>query len=94
MDLKLRVAICDDEKYFREEIKRLVEQYLKEKKIIFCIDLFTSGLEFCSDGHSSMERISKASDAGAGALSEGIWRVGHQRSDCPCFILDVRHLLV
>ena len=38
MDLKLRVAICDDEKYFREEIKRLVEQYLKEKKIIFCID--------------------------------------------------------
>lgn len=47
MDLKLRVAICDDEKYFREEIKRLVEQYLKEKKIIFCIDLFTSGLEFC-----------------------------------------------
>lgn len=52
MDLKLRVAICDDEKYFREEIKRLVEQYLKEKKIIFCIDLFTSGLEFCSDDNN------------------------------------------
>lgn len=52
MDLELRVAICDDEKYFREKIQGLVEQYLKEKKILFYIDLFASGLEFCGDDNN------------------------------------------
>lgn len=49
MDFELKVAICDDEKYFRESIQELISKYLKQKDILFLIDLFESGIAFCSD---------------------------------------------
>ncbi|MFR5585779.1 MAG: LytR/AlgR family response regulator transcription factor [[Clostridium] scindens] len=42
----LQIAICDDEKYYREEIRRLVEDWLEEKGMEYAIHLFASGEEF------------------------------------------------
>ena len=39
----LRIAICDDEKLFRENIKKYVLKYLSEKDISSEIDMFNSG---------------------------------------------------
>ena len=36
----LRIAICDDEKLFRENIKKYVLKYLSEKDISSEIDMF------------------------------------------------------
>lgn len=44
------IAICDDEKYFREQIKEILEKYLKSKGIMFKIDTFSSGEEFVDLG--------------------------------------------
>ena len=40
----LRIAICDDEKLFRENIKKYVLKYLSEKDIYLAIILFFSTL--------------------------------------------------
>ena len=46
----LRIAICDDEKLFRESEKGCIEKYLSEREILFEIDLFRSGKEFLELG--------------------------------------------
>lgn len=46
----IRIAICDDEKTFRDSIKRYVENYLCEKEISYEIDTFISGKEFLELG--------------------------------------------
>ena len=42
----LKIAICDDEKYFREELKDILIKYLDTNGIVYSIDLFNSGKEF------------------------------------------------
>ena len=42
----LNIAICDDEKYFRQEITELLTTYLNDKGIVNSIDAFSSGEEF------------------------------------------------
>lgn len=39
----MRIAVCDDEKYFRDFIKELLYQYMKEKGTCYQIDTFDSG---------------------------------------------------
>lgn len=39
----LRIAICDDESLFTEEIKELISDYMVEKGSIFEIDIYNSG---------------------------------------------------
>ena len=46
----LRIAICDDEKLFRENIKKYVLKYLSEKDISSEIDMFNSGKELLGLG--------------------------------------------
>lgn len=46
----LRIAICDDEKPFRESIKKYVGNYLLKKEISFEIETFSSGKEFIELG--------------------------------------------
>lgn len=46
----LRIAICDDEKPFRENIKKYVGNYLLNKEISFEIETFSSGKEFIELG--------------------------------------------
>lgn len=46
----LRIAICDDEYYFRENLKEVVSEYLKQKEFGYQIDLFSSGEKFLALG--------------------------------------------
>lgn len=45
-----RIAICDDEKPFRNSIKKYVERYLSEKEISYEVNTFGSGKEFLELG--------------------------------------------
>lgn len=45
-----RIAICDDEKPFRDSVKKFVEKYLCEKNISYDIDTFASGKELLELG--------------------------------------------
>lgn len=45
-----RIAICDDEKPFRDSVKKYVEKYLSEKEILYVLDTFASGKEFLELG--------------------------------------------
>lgn len=38
-----RIAICDDENFFAEELKKLITDYMMEKGLVFEIDIFSSG---------------------------------------------------
>ncbi len=49
MGLKLNIAICDDEAYYRSQIESLVREYLSGKDVLFCIKQFKSGREFCEE---------------------------------------------
>ena len=44
--MKLKIAVCDDEKYFGNKIKELLEGYLSERGLTGDIRLFLSGKEF------------------------------------------------
>lgn len=39
----LKIAICDDEKFFAEELKKNISKYMKEKNITTTFEVFTSG---------------------------------------------------
>ena len=43
-----RIAICDDEEYFRLREKELIREYMGEKRCACQIDLYTSGKEMLS----------------------------------------------
>lgn len=45
-----RIAICDDEKPFRDSEKKYVEKYLSEKEISYEVDTYASGKEFLELG--------------------------------------------
>ena len=40
----MRIAVCDDQHFFVDEIKNKIESYLNGKNISFDIDTFTDGL--------------------------------------------------
>ncbi len=45
-----RIAICDDEYYFRQEFKENISDYMRNNGLIFHIDTFASGEEFIALG--------------------------------------------
>jgi len=44
MELRLRIAICDDEEYYREYMKKMMEEYLIKKRVLFDIDTYMDGI--------------------------------------------------
>ena len=46
----LKIAICDDEKYFVQKIKNILIEYLENRKIQYEIDIFYSGIELVDMG--------------------------------------------
>lgn len=46
--LMLQIAICDDEKYYRETIKTLLTEYLEKRKLEYTLSIFLSGEELLS----------------------------------------------
>lgn len=49
------IAVCDDEKYCRQNLKGLVSGYLRKKEIPHQIDMFCSGEDFLSSGIELMK---------------------------------------
>lgn len=47
MALELNIAICDDEKYYRNYVKNAVRDYLVKEDVLFRIELFMNGEAFC-----------------------------------------------
>lgn len=45
-----KIAICDDENYFTEEIKEIISDCMLKKGLIFEIDTYSSGAKFISLG--------------------------------------------
>ena len=45
----LKIAICDDEKYYRSRVHALVQEYLKAHRLGASINLFSSGKDFLSE---------------------------------------------
>lgn len=45
-----RIAICDDESFFAEELKELISAYMMEKGIVFEIDIYIAGEELVALG--------------------------------------------
>lgn len=41
-----QIAICDDEQFYREKIKYLLEEYLQAKGMLYTLHLFLSGEDF------------------------------------------------
>lgn len=44
------IAVCDDERFFRRQIKEILTKYMEEKGCSFEIDTFCSGIEFIEQG--------------------------------------------
>lgn len=51
----MKIAICDDEKEFRDLIRVYIEDYLDTKEILYTIDTFDSGEMFLCEGESIPE---------------------------------------
>ena len=45
----MKIAICDDEKEFRDLIRVYIEDYLNTKDILYTIDTFISGEKFLNE---------------------------------------------
>ncbi len=46
----LRIAICDDEKYYRRYIEKHVSKYMRKLKLNYEIDIYSSGKAFAELG--------------------------------------------
>lgn len=46
MGLELNIAICDDEKYYRNYVENFVREYLVKENVLFHIELFEDGTDF------------------------------------------------
>lgn len=44
----LEIAVCDDERFYREKIEKVLKEYLAEHELEYRIQLFPSGEEFLS----------------------------------------------
>ena len=42
----LRIAICDDEQFYREKIQSLLKQYFKKRNLQYEVEAFVSGEDF------------------------------------------------
>lgn len=51
----LQIAICDDECFYREKIRKLLVDYLESRQLIYNICFFTSGEEFLSQNENSVK---------------------------------------
>lgn len=55
MEAGLRIAVCDDEKFYREKITALLQKYLSGHQLDSVIDIFCSGEEFLSQSSNAVK---------------------------------------
>lgn len=51
----LKIAVCDDEKFYREKITALLQKYLSNCQVDSTIDIFSSGDEFLSQSSNAVK---------------------------------------
>lgn len=51
----LQIAICDDEQFYREKMKKLIEGYLVKRELQYTLHLFLSGEEFLKQCENSVK---------------------------------------
>lgn len=51
----LQIAVCDDERYYREKIQTLLVRYLESRQLIYNICFFTSGEAFLSQSENNIK---------------------------------------
>ena len=51
----LKIAICDDEKLFCNQLKDMIEQYMDDQEIVYKIEQYSSGNDFISLGVKIVE---------------------------------------
>lgn len=51
----LKIAVCDDEKFYREKINRLIQKYLSAHQLDGNIDIFCSGEKFLVQNENSVK---------------------------------------
>lgn len=51
----MRIAVCDDEKFYREKITALIQKYLSDHQLDSVIDIFCSGEEFLSQSSNAVK---------------------------------------
>ena len=51
----LQIAICDDEKFYREKLKALLEKYLKKHNMPYSLHTFLSGEKFLEQCENSVK---------------------------------------
>lgn len=51
----MRIAVCDDEKFYREKITALLQKYLSGHQLDSVIDIFCSGEEFLSQSSNAVK---------------------------------------
>lgn len=51
----LKIAVCDDEKFYREKITTLLQKYLSDCQLDSTIDIFCSGDEFLSQSSNAVK---------------------------------------
>lgn len=51
----MKIAVCDDERYFRKCIRQILVNYMEQKGLPFEIDEFASGKEFIKLGIEMMK---------------------------------------
>ena len=49
------IAVCDDEKFYREKVQKLLENYLSGYKINYTMQLFSSGEEFLQENENKVK---------------------------------------
>ena len=48
----LKIAICDDEKFFKIKIEKNIEKYLGKEEIAYEVDSFDSGIQLLEKGEN------------------------------------------
>lgn len=51
----LQIAVCDDEPFYKNKIKELLEEYLNQRKLCYSISLFDAGEELLAEKASAVK---------------------------------------
>lgn len=51
----LKIAVCDDEKFYRDKLKELLNKYLSDHQLDSSIEIYCSGEEFLAQSENSVK---------------------------------------
>lgn len=51
----LQIAICDDDKFYQDKLKRLLEKYLADHQLSYAATFFSSGEDFLKQKENAVK---------------------------------------